>query len=434
MYNFTEAPVSGVHRKIAAGTFMGMISDGYTVGIIGISLSYAQQDLHFTEVWQGLIAASCIFGAVLGGFLSGMLSDKIGRRPLYALLMALVTLVSIWQFWLSSPFLLFAARFALGILNGSDYAVSITLLSEWSPERQREKFTALLIVFWTIGYSLSYITGFFMDGIVEALGSTGWRLILCTSALPGFLAFCLRLGSPESPVWLAARQKPEAALAVIRKHLGEFALPEQTGGPQESSSWFDLFAPEQWRHTFVSCFFFFAQFLPFLAISIFVPMVMARMGIANPLASGALYNASTLLGVFVGSWLYVVLTRRAFLLWTFYLAAALLAAILIWPQMPSFAALALILVFALVISASLVPEFSYPAELFPTELRGSGVGFTIAVSDLGAAAGTVFFPVIATHYGIQIVLWFCVLILLLGGIVCHLWAPETTARGRAKLR
>ena len=27
---------------------------------------------------------------------------------------------------------------------------------------------------------------------------------------------------------------------------------------------------------------------------------------------------------------------------------------------------------ALVLAASIVPEFSYPAELFPTELRGSG--------------------------------------------------------------
>lgn len=426
MNDFTQAPFSPVHKKMAAGTFTGMLSDGYAVGIIGISLSYAQQTLHLTSAWQGLIGSGTIFGAVIGSFLAGAISDKFGRKLLYTPLMALMALISIWQFWLSDPFWLASARICLGLITGSDYAVSITLLSEWTPEQQREKITSLLIVFWTLGYTLSYITGFFMDGVVTAFGDNGWRLILCTSAIPAIIACLIRLGSPESPVWLTAKNRTAEAAALIAAKLGQYNLPitEKT----QSGSWFGLFSTDQWRKTTVACVFFFAQFLPFYAISIFLPMILAQIGMTNPHASGALYNAFTLLGVLIGSWLYTVLTRRAFLLWTFYLAAILLAAPLVWPAMPSLFTLAFVIAFAMVIAASLIPEFTYPAELFPTELRGSGVGLTIAVGDLGAAAGTFLLPVASANYGIHAPLWACVGILIFGGIICQMWAPETSIR------
>ena len=43
--SFEDAPFSAIHKKITAGTFMGQISDGYTLGIVGISLNYAMEPL-----------------------------------------------------------------------------------------------------------------------------------------------------------------------------------------------------------------------------------------------------------------------------------------------------------------------------------------------------------------------------------------------------
>ena len=48
------------------------------------------------------------------------------------------------------------------------------------------------------------------------------------------------------------------------------------------------------------------------------------MNIQNPNASGVLYNVFTLIGVLVGLWIYGIATRRAYLLWTFYVSAAIL--------------------------------------------------------------------------------------------------------------
>ena len=152
--------------------------------------------------------------------------------------------------------------------------------------------------------------------------------------------------------------------------------------------------------------------------NIFLPLVLTKMNIQNPNASGVLYNVFTLIGVLVGLWIYGIATRRAYLLWTFYVSAAILTVMILWTSMSPLVALIMITAFALVLAASIVPEFSYPAELFPTELRGSGVGLTIAISRFGAGGGTFLLPIVSEQFGIHMALWCCVITLLFGGIIC----------------
>ncbi|MDO5536346.1 MAG: MFS transporter [Desulfovibrionaceae bacterium] len=427
--NFEEAPFSPIHRKIAAGSFMGLVSDGYILGIVGISLSYAATPLGLSSFWMGLIGAASMFGIFFGSLVTGSLTDRFGRRPLYCLFMLLTVLVSIWQYFISDPLLLTIARFLLGMLVGSDYTVGIAMLSEWAPAKKRGGILAWLLSFWTIGYCVAYAVGFFMDPVVAAFGDDGWRIVICTSAIPGIITLAIRLGAPETPLWLITKGRSAEALAHVHKYLGtQYGLPPASTEEAIKTSWFDLFGPNQWRKTVVSGVFFCAQVLPFFAISIFLPLVLTKLNIQNPNASGVLYNAFTLIGVFVGMWLFQIWTRRFFLISTFYASAVLLAVMIVWTSMPPVLALVMVTAFALVMAISIVPEFSYPAELFPTELRGRGVGLTIAISRFGAGGGTFLLPILSEKFGIHVALWVCVGTLILGGIICQLWAPETSLR------
>ena len=226
--SFEDAPFSAIHKKITAGTFMGQISDGYTLGIVGISLNYAMEPLGLTSFWMGLIGAGSMFGIFFGSLLAGITADKIGRRPLYASLMLLTAIVSVLQFFLSDPLLIAIVRFVLGMLIGADYTVGIPLLSEWAPAKKRAGILGWLLVFWTIGYCISYIVGFFMDGFVAAFGNDGWRLVLCTSVVPSLIALVIRFGTPESPLWHIAKGRPQEALANIHAYLGnQYGLPDR---------------------------------------------------------------------------------------------------------------------------------------------------------------------------------------------------------------
>lgn len=428
LLSFEAAPNTDIHKKIRNGAFMGMITTGYVLGIVGIALTYATEPLGLDSFWLGLIGAGSMFGIFFGSLFFGRIADNIGRKPLYCLLMILMIIVSCSQFFLSDPFFIATARFILGMLVGADYTVGISLLSEWSPMKKRAPMLAWLLIYWTIGYTIAYAVGFFMDSIVEMLGNNGWRLVLCTSAVPALITLFIRIGSPESPRWLVSKNRLDEARSVIKANLGEeYDIPEKEE-ESSSGSWFALFAPAQWRKTLVGGIFFFAQVLPFFSISIFVPLVLKELNIQNPTASGVLYNASTFIGVFVGAWIYNRIGRRPFLLGTFYIAAILLSIMILWTSVPPILALVLVTAFALVMAMAIVPEFSYPAELFPTELRGSGVGLSVAISRFGAGGGTFLLPIISEQYGMNTALWFCVATLIFGGIICQMWAPETSEK------
>jgi putative MFS transporter len=94
---------------------------------------------------------------------------------------------------------------------------------------------------------------------------------------------------------------------------------------------------------------------------------------------------------------------------------------------PSSTLLAVILfaTFALVLAAAANLEFIYPPELFPTEIRASGLGIVTAGSRIGSAASTFLLPLVLAGLGINVALFSCVAVLLIGGTVCWLWAPET---------
>ena len=323
--SYEDAPCCAVHKKIAAGTFMGQISDGYTLGIVGIALSYAVKPLGLSSFWMGLIGAGSMFGIFFGSLIAGVVADKIGRKPLYSLTMILMILLSLSQYFLSDPAAIATVRFLLGVVIGTDYTAGIALLNEWAPARKKASYLAWLLVFWTIGYCIAYIVGFFMDG----LGDNGWRWVLCTSAVPALLGLLLRTGSPESPKWLMAKGRVQDGLDLIHRFIGASYGPAHEEEKPASASWFALFSAKQWRKTIVSGVFFFAQVLPFFSISIFLPLVLGELKITNPTATGVLYNVFTIAGVLLGTPLVSVVTRRSFLIGTFYLSAALLVVLIL---------------------------------------------------------------------------------------------------------
>ena len=424
---FEDAPFSPVHKKIAVGTFMGQICDGYILGIVGIALSYATGVLGLDSYWMGLIGAGALFGILFGSLLTGIIIDRLGRKGAYAFVSMIVLVLSVLQFFISDPSLLVAVRFLLGMCVGADYTVGVSLLSEWTPEKIRTKMMSWLMAAWTFGYIISYFTGFFIASLGD-LGDDGWRWIISSSAVLAAITLVVRLGSPESPSWTLAKKGAGAALALVQTHLGaEYALPEREK-KTASASFFRLFSRELWRNTVTSCTFFLCQVLPFFAISIFLPVVVKGLNIANPHASGMMYNGFTMVGVIIGILIADKISRRAFLLWTFYGAGAILTLMTVWKGMPPTLAFILLGAFSTVLAISIVAEWLYPPELFPTELRGSGVGLTIAASRIGAGMGTWMLPVVTEQYGVTTTLVCCIASLVVGGVVCQILAPETSPR------
>ena len=105
------------------------------------------------------------------------------------------------------------------------------------------------------------------------------------------------------------------------------------------------------------------------------------------------------------------LSRRAFLIGSFTATAASLGILSLCPQLPSWAMTILFAVFAGVLSAASNLVYVYLPELFPTDLRASGIGLAIACSRTGSAFSTFLLPIIVESWGVRSALNACVAVL-----------------------
>ncbi|NIE76161.1 MFS transporter [Pantoea sp. Ap-967] len=420
--SFEDLPLSRFHiRTVFSGTG-GQFSDGFVLGIIGIAVSMAAGPLQLNALWMGLLGAASLAGLFLGSLFAGPLADRYGRRTIFAWDMLLFAVISASQFFVNSAEQLLALRLLLGLVLGFDYVVSKSLVTEFAPRRYRGRLLSVLAAAWAAGYVAAYLVGF----AIRDIGPDAWRLMLALSGLPALLILPLRLGVPESPIWLMARGRTAEALAIVRSKFGpHVTLPPTLPMTHKRGSLGELMSKRWRRNTLVGCVFYTCQVIPFFALGTFSPRVLEALNVQDKFVGGLVYNVLLMFGALLGLMIIDRISRRAFLVGTFYLSAVGLA-VLAWG---SFGALGTILAFgffACVLAAAVNLEFVYPGELFPTHLRASGIGLAVAASRFGSAFATFLLPLAVQHLGVHAALGVCVGVLVFGGVFCHLFAPETS--------
>lgn len=421
--DYDDAPLRGFHVRVALAGYGGVFSDGFGLGIIGIALSDAAPQLGLGSAWTGLLGGASLFGLFAGALLTGPAADRFGRRPIFAYNMALLGLLSLLQFFIGSGAQFLALRLAIGVLLGTDYVVSKALLTEFIPRKVRGRILGSLSVAWAGGYACAYGVGFMLAGFNEE----SWRWMLLSSAVPCLLVLPLRLVTPESPLWLTNHGHGEAAARIVRDKIGAGVAPPAIApvAPSRHGRWRQLFSPAWRLRTLVACAFFTCNVIPYFAVGTFVAQVMSAMHMDSGYLGGLVYNAALLAGAAAGVIVVDRLSRRSFLIGSFAITATTMLVLTVWTGLPPAAMIALFAVFAGVLSAASNLVYVYLPELFPTDLRASGIGLAIAASRIGSAVSTFLLPVVVASYGARFALGACVVVLALGAAICLKWAPET---------
>lgn len=418
---YDDAPIRGFHLRVAAASWGGVFADGFGLGIIGIALSLAAPQLVLGAVWLGALGGASLAGLFLGAILTGPLADRFGRRRIFATNMVLACVLSLLQFRVTSGGELLVFRIAIGFLLGTDYVVSKALLTEFVPRRLRGRVLGLLSVAWAGGYACAYAVGF----VLTAQGPESWRWMLLSSALPCLLVAPLRLTIPESPLWLIEQGRAERAAQIVRTKIGTGICLPARGSVERAhrARWSQLFSP-RWRiRTLVACTFFVCQVIPYFAVGTFVAQLMAALALRRSYVGGLIYNIALFGGAIVGLLIVDRISRRAFLVGSFTIAA--LAMLLLGQHLDALTMIVLFAIFAGVLSAASNLVYVYLPELFPTSLRASGIGLAVAASRIGSAVSTFLLPVVVVSYGARAALAACVAVLGVGAAVCYRWAPET---------
>jgi MFS family permease len=223
-------PWGRFHTLVVVALGITWILDGLEVTLAGALSGTLKESstLGLSNSEIGRAGSAYIGGAVLGALFFGWLTDRLGRKKLFFITIAVyltataATALS-WNFW---SFALFRLLTGAGI--GGEYTAINSTIQELVPARVRG-WTDLAIngSFW-VGAALGAVGSIVLLDPAIIDPAIGWRLAFLIGAALGLVIFTMRLWIPESPRWLMTHghtQRAEAIVARIERQLAPAGAP-----------------------------------------------------------------------------------------------------------------------------------------------------------------------------------------------------------------
>jgi len=213
---------------------LGGLLFGYDWVVIGGAKPFFVQyfGLENSPGWIGWAMSSALLGCVLGSVMSGLLSDKFGRKLLLILAGILFTGSAVGTALAGTyaGFVLYRILGGIGIGLASN--LSPVYISEVSPEQVRGRFVSVYQLAIVSGIVAAQVTNWAIsqgmpEGITDAqllqswYGRVGWRWMFGAEAIPAFLFFAMMFFMPESPRWLVKNGKDEDARSILGSVVGD---------------------------------------------------------------------------------------------------------------------------------------------------------------------------------------------------------------------
>ena len=382
---------------IAGAATLGDMLDFFDFFLISFVLGFVVKNWHLTFGQSGAILLASGITAPFGSLFYGWLADKVGRRTALVLSVLNVSIATgamaltpsgNWMY-------LVGCRFFTGFAVTGLYSVDITLMQEFSPAHKRGWFTGLTTTMLPAGSLLAALLGYYAEPYI------GWRGMTAVGLLPALLCLYIRAFVPESPLYLLRKGRLEEARKSLAWALmvdpATITLP--TSVPEaEKTRWLELFKYP--RSIIAGCLTGLTQTggvaLALWQIALFVMVLGITAGEASKLA--IFVSISAILGRFFCSWISDALGRRPAGVISCLVSALLMFLAGYWHNVYIGGAsmfFVMILLQSFLGSGNYSIVGPYMGEMWPSRLRGSGMGLVYGVGNLGKFIGPLGLALIA---------------------------------------
>ena len=229
---------------------LGGLLFGYDTAVISGAIGFLRSRFALDASQMGWTASCALLGCVMGVALAGVFSDWLGRKKVLILSAIMFTISAIGTAIPNTLTQFIVFRIIGGFGVGTASMTSPMYIAEISPAHMRGRMVSVNQFAIVTGMLVVYFVNYFIAGQATEQWNveTGWRWMFGSEALPAVLFLIALFFVPESPRWLAKKQKGEEALNVLSRALGIKKAQEEMKEikntiAQESDSLAQLFHP-----------------------------------------------------------------------------------------------------------------------------------------------------------------------------------------------
>jgi sugar porter (SP) family MFS transporter len=422
--------------RLAGTAALGGLLFGFDIAIITGAGPFLTTQFHLSDWSLGVAFSSLLFGCVIGSAVAGRVTDLLGRRRLLLWVALLFAFTSIATGLAPNFSVFLIARFLGGIAVGGASVISPMYVSEISPPSLRGRLGALYQFSIILGILASYAINY----LLRNAGSSNWRLMFLTGAVPSVLFFLLLLSAPETPRFLALARRAPEALRLLSRLIGpqkaEAELAEiQASLAHNQSRWRDLLDPRIRPALMIGfCLAILVHVSGINTIIDYAPAIFTAAGwkIDAALFSTLIVGATNFVFTVASFWMIDRFGRRPlYILGSLGMTAALigLAAICHFDLFSGPIVLVLILAYLACFASCIGPVFwTLIPEIFPNHIRGTAMTIPVLTQWIANAVVVLLFPFAFNQLGKGATFSFLAAAALAQAVFTMFFVPETKNR------
>lgn len=431
-------------RWVIAIALGGVFLDAYDLGALAFGMKDMSREFGLSPAGAGMVASAITLGAIVGAFLGGYFTDRIGRYRVFMADMLFFVIAAIACAFATNAVMLGGARFVMGLGVGIDLPVAMAFLAEFSKLKGRGNKASRVAAWcptWYAAICTSYLLVLLCYSILpESHSQLLWRIILGFGAVPALIIIAVRSKyMSESPVWAANQGDLAGAAKILQRSYGidaEVAPDAVAPPPKRPAAWSNyaaLLKGVYLRRTTLTTIISVASPFAYNAVAFGLPVIIASFLAQSMLTTILVSLALNLCFAFTGGLLGVRLVPK-FGAWKMtvvgyicQLTALVGLALVGKPHASSDVVLAIGFLSLFLLGQGFGPgahTMTFASLSYPTSLRGVGVGFNQTVVRASSTLSLFLFPVLAAALATK-VFWVIALAPLIGlvALLCIRWEP-----------
>ncbi|MBN9081453.1 MAG: hypothetical protein BGP04_24520 [Rhizobiales bacterium 62-17] len=428
-------PYSPWHVRMRVILGVATFFDAFDALAIAYIVPQLLGEWKFSPAQIGPLFSIGFAGQAIGALLFGWLGERYGRVRMTMVTVLIFAIMSLVAAHAQNYEQLFWCRFVQGIGLGGEVPLAAAYINEIAKAKGRGRFFLF--------YEAVFPAGLLAVALLASwiVPTYGWRWMFYIGAIPAFIVIAMRMWCPESPRWLASRGRQaeaEASMAKIEAAVsanGARPLPPVPDLPvppaKASLGIMELFQGIYLIRTIVVSTLWICAYMVTYGLIVWLPTIyrtVYNLSVQDSINYALLQQVMSMIAFVVAAMIidwtgrkrmfafcFIVGSLPLFVLW--YLQGGTADSVRIMA--------AISMLFVSICSGAL---YLYVPELYPTRMRALGTAWSTFWLRVASIFGPLIVGWILPIGGTAGVFLFVGLVSLAGGIICALFAEETSGK------